>query len=129
MWNNLLEQDRGQKYKSEVYRRYGEKRGAIISISIDSFEGRRDGPLPPETGKANADANAERLLQLLDTGNLDQRLLKVELLRELGRFEEALALLVGVSDNRVAGVVRLQRELCAARDQHVHTLRFRESHR
>ena len=42
---------------------------------------------------AAAIANMERLLDLLDESRPDQRLMKAELFRELGRFDEALQLL------------------------------------
>ncbi|MBL8720704.1 MAG: hypothetical protein JNL79_32255 [Myxococcales bacterium] len=43
--------------------------------------------------------NLQRLLALLDREDPDERVLSAEVLRELGRFDEALALLAGVEDS------------------------------
>lgn len=60
----------------------------------------RRAELPPASPQTSdflagtpARANLEALVRLLDEGQLDDRLTKAEALRELGRFDEALALL------------------------------------
>ncbi len=45
------------------------------------------------TRSPDAMMNLERLLELLDIGNPEQWLMKAELLREIGRFDEAIHLL------------------------------------
>lgn len=64
-------------------------------------------------------SNMEDLFRLLDPGNPDQRIMKAELARELGRFEEAEYLLdYAFRDDRMV-TVRLIRDLALERDRTV----------
>jgi hypothetical protein len=56
-----------------------------------------------------AEANMNRLLEVLDPEQLDQRLFRAELLRQLGRFEEAVETLAEISQaSYINAVVRIQ---------------------
>ena len=68
--------------------------------------------------------NLQALARLLDNENEDDRLLKAELLRELGEFEPAKQVLSGVSSDRFATIVRQLRLLCDAGDAGVAELQF-----
>ncbi|MBA4419170.1 MAG: hypothetical protein C0392_14875 [Syntrophus sp. (in: bacteria)] len=54
-----------------------------------------------------AHANLERLLELLNDADTDEVITRGEILRELGRFQECLALLVRSFDNRYNEAVRV----------------------
>jgi len=63
-----------------------------------------------------ATANLERLLELLDTSNTDQRLMKAEVLRELGKFDDAIRLLEFGFPSEYTSVVALIRDLAQKKD-------------
>lgn len=68
--------------------------------------------------------NLQALARLLDNGNEDDRLLKAELLRELGEFEPTKQILSSVSSDRFATIVRQLRLLCDAGDVGVRELQL-----
>lgn len=68
--------------------------------------------------------NLQALARLLDNENDDDRLLKAELLRELGEFEPAKQILSGVYSDRFATIVRQLRLLCDAGDVGVRELQL-----
>jgi len=63
-----------------------------------------------------ATMNLESLLELLNIGDSDQRLMKAEVLRELGRFEEAIRLLEFDFPSEYGSVVVLIRNLAQKKD-------------
>jgi hypothetical protein len=69
-------------------------------------------------------ANLEALAELLDEAHEDDRIMKAELLRELGEFESAIRLLQAMSEPYVRAADRI-RSLCETRDAVVRAL---ESH-
>jgi len=62
--------------------------------------------------------NLLALLDLLGDSSQD-RLMRAEILREMGRFEECLAVLVGFDDTELETVARLIRELAMGRERGV----------
>lgn len=68
--------------------------------------------------------NLEALVFLVAEEDDGERLMKAELLRELGRFDVAQAVLDQITSPNVAGVVRQFRALCDARDTRVRELRL-----
>jgi len=66
--------------------------------------------------------NLEALVMLFDDADPDDRLMKAEALRELGRFDEALAALARVNDEDRAEVAAILRRDCEARDSYLHRL-------
>jgi hypothetical protein len=68
--------------------------------------------------------NLEALAPLLDEGDENDRLMKAEVLRELGEFESATQALSRVGSGEVAAVVRQLRLLCDSRDTCVRELQF-----
>lgn len=83
---------------------------------------RSQGPSPVDQTQAvparspEAVMNLERLLELLDTSNPDQRLMAAELLRELGRFDDAMRLLEFHFPREYAVKVALVRNLAQEKD-------------
>lgn len=83
---------------------------------------RSQGPSPADqtqnapTRSPEATMNLERLLELLDIRNPDQRLMKAELLREIGRFDDAIHLLDSHFPGEYRTVVALVRRLAQNRD-------------
>jgi hypothetical protein len=71
--------------------------------------------------------NLEALATLLDENDENDRLLKAEVLRELGAFELAKEVLSRVSSSKHRGVVRQLRDLCRRGDSCVRQLSFEES--
>lgn len=69
-------------------------------------------------------ANIEALAQLLDEAIENDRVMKAEVLRELGEFDAARAVLEHVGSPDYAAVVRQLLELCNARDTRVRELDF-----
>jgi len=63
-----------------------------------------------------ATMNLEHLLELLNIRNPDQRLMKAEVLRELGRFDDAIRILEFHFPNEYASVVALIRSLAQKKD-------------
>ena len=51
--------------------------------------------------------NLEALAGLLDTGDEESRLTKAEIMRELGRYDEAIVLLAGPFDEQLSKAVAL----------------------
>lgn len=75
-------------------------------------------PLAPKQFKLSerAKENMERLFELLDESKYEQRLAKVELARELGRFEEAEELLKFDFPEHVRDIVEFLNDLIAQKD-------------
>ncbi len=71
-------------------------------------------PAPPRSPAATA--NLERLFKLLRTKDITERLLKAEVARELGRFDEALEILRSEFPSQYQRVVTLMQELSQAKD-------------
>lgn len=74
------------------------------------------------TGATRDNLNA--LVELLNDGQADNRLMKAEVLRELGAFEAAIAELDRVTTAEYAKAVLQLRALCEARDVCVRELEF-----
>jgi hypothetical protein len=72
--------------------------------------------------EARCKENLEALVDLLDESDATDRLMKAEVLRELGEFEAAKVLLQGVDDPELAPFARQLRALCDARDTRVREL-------
>jgi HEAT repeat protein len=70
--------------------------------------------------------NLEALARLLDENDEDDRLLKAEVLRELGIFESAKEVLSCISSSKHRSVVRQLRDLCDRGDSCVRHLGFEE---
>jgi len=68
------------------------------------------------TRSLEATINLEHLLELLDIRNPDQRLMKAEVLRELGRFDDAIRVLEFHFPSEYANVVALIRNLAQKED-------------
>ena len=121
MWNNRGVEIRYRYIQKKVK---GSPAGTkSISMRGERIQGPlRNGPYPSKAKQPRATKNLTRLVELFDIEDIDQRLLKVEALRELGHFEEAMSLLEDVSGDHYAATVALQRELCEARDQRVRAL-------
>jgi hypothetical protein len=68
--------------------------------------------------------NLEALTRLLDETDETGRLMKVEVLRELGEFESAKQLLSCIDSSELAAVVGKLQSLCASGDTCVRELRF-----
>lgn len=84
---------------------------------------RRD--LPPTLAGDAWRSSLDALAALLDERDERARVTKAEVLRELGRFDEALALLGGATSAGYASVVAQLRELCERGDSRVQELRKR----
>jgi hypothetical protein len=82
----------------------------------------RVGPWNPDPRARQA--NMELLLNLLDLSDAGDRLIKAELLRELGRFDEALAALREVDSDHFSWVVDQIRPLCEQEDTLVKPIDF-----
>jgi hypothetical protein len=67
-------------------------------------------------------ANMELLLALLDMSDAGDRLMRAELLRQLGRFDQALAALRNVGVEEASWIVDQIRPLCEEEDQLVRLL-------
>ena len=68
--------------------------------------------------------NLEALAELLNEKSDHDRLMKAEVLRELGEFESAKQVLASVESPELAAVVRQMRSLCDQEDRLVRILRF-----
>ncbi|MBI4882058.1 MAG: hypothetical protein HY812_20715 [Planctomycetes bacterium] len=91
----------------------------------DAF--REEGKAAPAGGAELPEAcrlNLEALAGLLDGKKVDDRLLRAEVLRELGQFGAARAILASVRSPKHAGVARQLLALCEARDAGVRELRL-----
>ena len=75
----------------------------------------------PGTSAPFTDSEERNLLALLERlGDSSQdRLMRAEILREMGRFEECLEVLMGLEDAELEGLVKLIRELAMGRDTRV----------
>lgn len=74
---------------------------------------------PPHSVEAK-EANCERLLQLLDSkDDDDETILCAEICRELGKFEECLALLDRPFPNKYEQVLRVIRTLASKKDSNI----------
>lgn len=104
-----------------------------IDIRISSWQAANDatrGPAsaPPVPARGRplrspgGRANLERLLDLLSTAQPEERLLKAEVARELGRFRQVSKLLDDDFPEDLAKVARLMRELAEAGDSYVRLL-------
>ena len=68
---------------------------------------------------AEQEENLERLLHLLDTNNQHSLVMKAEILRELGQFDECLRAINQVSDNRYSKVVNVIKKLAKSSTRQV----------
>jgi hypothetical protein len=89
--------------------------------SNDRWRGVRGAPPQPAAPDL---ANLERLLLLLGEQRADERLMKAEVLRELGRFDEAAAILAACTQPRQARIVAALRRWLAQGDSAVQHLQF-----
>ena len=64
-------------------------------------------------------ANLRRFADLLDEADGHDRVMKVEVLRELGRFDEAMSLMAQPFDDELSQAVSIIRDLIAKKDQFV----------
>lgn len=76
-------------------------------------------PRRPPTPEARAE-NLRALLVLMDEAKEEDLLLKAELLRELGRWQQAEEILDQVRSPQYASLVKQLRAHCASRDSRVH---------
>ena len=106
-----------QVYKSWNFSPVRENAGRRVRHEIGTWN------LDPPTRQANM----ELLLALLDMSNAGDRLMKAEVLRQLGRFDEALAALRNVGSEEASWIVDQVRPLCEEEDQLVRLLD--QSHR
>lgn len=72
---------------------------------------------------ARAEKNARELLGLLDEENPDHHMIRAEILRRLGRFDESLGVLDEVSDPELEEAVTRLRQLALAGDTSMAVLR------
>lgn len=77
---------------------------------------RRKANWQPAPMSARERANLEALLSLLDEGNDEDRILKAEACRELGRFDDALRLLNGPIEEDFKAIADIIRELATKHD-------------
>lgn len=93
-----------------------------------SNDGFRNAPPAPGRGNPRTSApwkkNLEALANLLHDENEGERLMRAEVLRELGEFEAAKQILHRISSSNVAAVVRQLLSLCESGDASVRELRF-----
>jgi hypothetical protein len=89
-----------------------ERRLRTLAMWRENEPYRRNADAPAAPLSPAAAENLEALVPLLDADETDTVLLKAEVLRELGRFEEAKAVLERVTDARYAGVVEAMGRLC-----------------
>jgi hypothetical protein len=93
--------------------------------SNDAF---RDDPRAPTDGNRSSPGpwrkNLEALANLLHDGDHNARLMKAEVLRELGEFEPAKQVLGSIDSSEVAAVVHQLRSLCERGDTRVRELWF-----
>jgi hypothetical protein len=68
--------------------------------------------------------NLQALADMLDDGDFDERLMKTEILRELGRFDEARKLLDHPFDEEYLKAVEIMQELIERGDSFVTEMRF-----
>lgn len=91
----------------------------------DPWRGNMQGRAPGFSAAGRA--NLEALMQLLDpAGQPDEndRLMKAEILRELGEFAQASQVLAQVTSAQYAEVVRQMQQFCDAKDASVRELRL-----
>lgn len=93
--------------------------------SNDAF---REDPRAPTGGNRSSPGpwrkNLEALVNLLPDRDHSTRLMKAEVLRELGEFDAAKQVLDRIDSSKVAAVVRQLRSLCESGDTRVRELRF-----
>jgi len=91
-------------------------------VRIAAFWGanmpRRGNSDPPVPFTESEERNLLALLERLDDSSQD-RLMRAEILREMGRFEECLEVLMGLEDAELEGLVKLIRELAMGSDTRV----------
>jgi len=90
-------------------------------------DGLRSHPAGDATASAACRRNLEALATLLDEDDESDRLLKAEVLRELGEFEAARGLLGRAGSALYRGAARQLRDLCDRGDRSVRQLSFEES--
>jgi hypothetical protein len=90
-------------------------------------DGLRFHPAGGATASGGCRRNLEALARLLDEGDECDRLLKAEVLRELGEFEAAKGLLDRAGSALYRGAARQLRDLCNRADRSVRRLSFEES--
>jgi hypothetical protein len=94
----------------------GEAREGQVELRVLAWHAANDArretsPEVPVAWSDEARENLERLVVLLDEGTAAEQCLKAEALRELGRFDEALALLSRPTDARYTAAATRLREL------------------
>ena len=99
----------------------GPKGGQVVRFGDDAPPPTEDEaePAPPHEGRV---PNMEALAAILDESNDGALLMKAELLRELGCFPEALALLDRIQDEQLRKLAELFRGYCNAGDSALHVL-------
>jgi hypothetical protein len=90
-------------------------------------DGLRSHPVGGATASGACRRNLEALARLLDDGDESDRLLKAEVLRELGEFEAAKGLLGRAGSAPYCGAARQLRDLCDRGDRSVRLLSFEQS--
>jgi hypothetical protein len=103
----------GRNRKEEVYLRIQVWWAANDAVRNPPTEGAITNPFLPG---ARARDNLEHLVELLDPDKPDERLMKAEALRELGRFEEAQHTLQATLPEQMREAVRWIRALVDQRE-------------
>ncbi|WP_165070385.1 hypothetical protein [Paludisphaera rhizosphaerae] len=107
-------------WKSNDARR-GTEGGQAIQFGDDAAPLKQDDAEPASSQEGRV-ANMEALAAMLDESNDSALLMKAELLRELGRFSESVALLDRIQDQRLQKIAELFRGYCKAEDAKLHVL-------
>jgi len=91
----------------------------------DAFRGRarkNDGKVGVPKGAASA--NLQALVGLIPGTRMSDRIMKAEILRELGEFKSAIKVLTTVTASNYSWVVRQIKELCKSKNTRVKELKF-----
>lgn len=92
--------------------------------SNDAFRDGEEMPAADVPGQAEREEQLRALLPLLEGSSDQDRIMRAELLRELGRWGEAEGALLRVRSAEFAPVVKQIMALCQARDRWVRELKF-----
>ena len=87
---------------------------------------REGGSRERERFSPNEEANLAALSELLDEGDPNQRLMKAEIARERGKFDDALQLLQAHFSEELATVADAIRRLCISKSSRVAEIHFGE---